>query len=279
MFGHSSRKIAHRAIMSAWALKAAAMAPRIIVYRPNQSDVRSGAFRERLRMHLEWIKDQGFQGICINESASIIEARSIRSARIVAIAFHIPGGSAWGDSIVPLLQEMGFGATFFIATGLVSGNSIPNTAPAFLRADENAPPGPAWLRLLSQMGMEVGVCGSACRFPSRRRDGSTEVFLQEVIGVKHKLEDMIGQPIRSYAYHWCTPGCWSRLTRQWVMRIGFASAVTSNWNRLNDHSDLYSLPSCEIAISDTQSDFIGKMTGKRDYLRYLSPDELNKHSF
>jgi len=38
---------------------------------------------------------------------------------------------------------------------------------------------------------------------------------------------------------------------------------------LSDDTDLYSLPRCEIAAADSPADFIGKLTGNRDYFRYL----------
>ena len=53
------------------------------------------------------------------------------------------------------------------------------------------------------------------------------------------------------------------------MRLGFECAATSDWNRLSDKTDPYSLPRCEIATTDSLLDFVDKMTGKRDYLKYI----------
>ena len=80
--------------------------------------------------------------------------------------------------------------------------------------------------------------------------------------------DVIGRRVDSCAYPNAGRRC-VRSARPWVMQLGFESAATSDWNRLSDDTDLYSLPRCEIAAADAPADFIDKLTGKRDYLRYL----------
>ncbi len=178
-----------------------------------------------------------------------IRGRSIRGARIIAIDVD---DIRRVDTMAQQIADLGFAATFFIdAAGL--GTSSQSHA---------------LLRSLVRSGMEIGLRGTPWTCPVRSRDGSTETILRALMGGKHLLEDVVGRRVDAYAYPNAGRRC-IRSARPWVMQLGFESAATSDWNRLSDDTDLYSVPRCEIAAADTPADFIDKLTSKRDYLRYL----------
>jgi peptidoglycan/xylan/chitin deacetylase (PgdA/CDA1 family) len=80
--------------------------------------VRPAAFREQMM----WLRDNGFETISLDECAARITGASSRRGRSVVITFD----DGYADNLehgVPVLRELGFTATVFIATGSVGGRA------------------------------------------------------------------------------------------------------------------------------------------------------------
>lgn len=248
----SARKFAHRAMMSIWSIKSGALPPRIIVYRPDAIPNETSLLLKQFRSHLQWIKDQGAQGTSVKEAVLKIKGRTIQDANQIAIAIDVEENTTI-DAIVPVLRDFGFSATFFIDTSTHGASK--GCLPAIRSAVDE--------------GMEVGSRGNRLNRPSHKRNGGTEAFLRELVGGKHRLEDIVGCRVDAYAYPGRGRRSWARTARRWIMRLGFECAATSNWNRLSDSTDPFNLPRCEILPTDSIQDFIDIMTGKRDYLKFI----------
>jgi peptidoglycan/xylan/chitin deacetylase (PgdA/CDA1 family) len=186
--------------------------------------ITAAAFRRQLGS----MRRSGTEGLRLDRA----RARAEDAKNTVALTFD-DGLTSVGDTAVPILEEFGFSATVFVVAGRIGmTNAWPgeNATPKTRRLmDAGA------LRDLHSQGVEIGAHG----FSHRRLTGLDSRSLRsEVVDSKTRLEDLIGAPVRSFAYPY---GAAPESVRQ-LVRENYAFACTTEVAVWRNHHDTTRLP-------------------------------------
>jgi peptidoglycan/xylan/chitin deacetylase (PgdA/CDA1 family) len=92
------------------------------------------------------------------------------------------------------------------------------------------------IRALRAMGMEIG--SHTLTHPHLTRLRKSEA-LHELVASKHRLEDIVGEPIVSFSY---PEGRFNSLARSWVVEAGYKLARTTSSFRIESAFDPFYMP-------------------------------------
>jgi peptidoglycan/xylan/chitin deacetylase (PgdA/CDA1 family) len=213
---------------------------------PNKLCVTPSRFAEQM----SWLKRHGLRGVGIG---TLIDAmRAGRQRGLVGITFD-DGYVNVLEAAVPELLRHGFTASMFILSGLLGGINEWDEGPEWplVSADQ--------VRELAALGMEVGSHGATHRRLDRVGPDQLEA---EVSGSRATITDLIGAPVRGFAYPF---GSMNAAARRAVCDAGFdyACAVATPMAELG----LMALPRIYVG----ERDGAGRMTIKRLLFRgYLA---------
>lgn len=157
---------------------------RVAEVSENSLCVTPGRFAEQMA----WLKRHGLRGVGVG---TLIDAmRAGRQRGLVGITFD-DGYDNLVEAALPALLRNEFTATMFIISGLLGGTN---------KWDE----GPVWplmsagrVRELASAGMEIG---SHTITHLRLADADARQVKAEVVDSRASLSDLIGAPIRGFAY-------------------------------------------------------------------------------
>lgn len=128
--------------------------------------------------------------------------------------------------VLPILEEFGMTAVFYVIAGLVDRD------PDYMTQDQ--------LRQLVASGMEIGSHTVTHRWLPLL---SPEEVRHELVESRRMLEDMIGQPVLDFAL----PGGHHE---KWMLRVareaGYRSVATSKAGVLTSRTDAFRLPRLEV---------------------------------
>jgi peptidoglycan/xylan/chitin deacetylase (PgdA/CDA1 family) len=130
---------------------------------------------------------------------------------------------------LPILERMGFQATFFVTTGFL-GKFFPTSAGQYPMMTE------AHVRQLAALGHEVGA--HTITHPKLTKVSLT-MAKAEVNGSKEFLEDLLGCPVVSFAY---PKGDYNETVKELVRQSGFLFAPTVRAGLVGSHPDWLALP-------------------------------------
>ena len=174
------------------------------------------AVREHeLRSQIALLHDAGWSGVSVT-GALCAKANPGRS---VAITFD-DGSETDLRAAAPLLQEAGFGATFYVIAGWLD-------RPTYLSVRQ--------IRELHAAGFEIACHSMNHRYLTGLSDRELEV---EIVHSKALLEEMLGQPIHHLS---CPGGFWDRRVARCAKQSGYRSVATSRIGRNTQDSDPYRL--------------------------------------
>ncbi len=120
----------------------------------------------------------------------------------------------------PILNELSFGATFYITAGFLG-------TPGYLS--------PAQLRELSSGNFEIG-CHSVTH--AYLTDLDDDGLHREIVSAKLQLEQIIGQPVRHFS---CPGGRFDRRAAQVAQHGGYHSMATSEPRKNSPSTDRFAL--------------------------------------
>jgi peptidoglycan/xylan/chitin deacetylase (PgdA/CDA1 family) len=142
----------------------------------------------RLAEQMTWLKRHGLRGVGVGELVDAMRAGSQRG--LVGITFD-DGYVNLVEAALPELVRHGFTATMFICSGLLGGSSNWDDVPAWplMSADQVCE--------LAAAGMEIG---SHTITHLRMTGGDTDQLKAEVSESRTSLGELIGAPIRGFAY-------------------------------------------------------------------------------
>jgi peptidoglycan/xylan/chitin deacetylase (PgdA/CDA1 family) len=208
------------------------MAPDKILYlmyheleRPGQSlcqdepgYVRYVLSEKQFREQMGWLRSQQIRGVSVSDALAKKDRGQTRNNEIV-ITFD--DGCASDLTVgLPLLRELGFGATFYITLGFLgrSGYLLHNQ-----------------VRELVDGGFDVGCHSMTHAYLS---DLDEPGLRREIVDAKKQLEEIIGQPV----YHFsCPGGRWSRRAAEMARQAGYLSIATSRIGMNGPRSDPFQL--------------------------------------
>jgi peptidoglycan/xylan/chitin deacetylase (PgdA/CDA1 family) len=202
--------------------------------------VRPAAFRAQLELLL----GAGFEFLTVAEFAD--RAAGVRPPPGLAALSFDDGMDDNHAVVLPILRELGLPATVFVATGLIGK---PN--PWMAAAAEARMMNEVELRELAAAGFEIGA-HSVTHSDLSRLD--YEACFREMTESRRTLEQLIGAPVRTFAYPYCRYGLAAVAAAR---ASGFSAAVTcqglGSWDR-------YALKRSLITGKDKLPIFLLKLT-------------------
>jgi len=148
---------------------------------------------------------------------------------------------------LPVLERIGFKATFFITTGLL-GKTFHAASAEYPMMSE------AHVRPLAALGHEVAA--HTITHPKLTRV-ALERATAEVQGSKCFLEDLLGSGIVSFAY---PKGDYNETVKALVRESGFSFAVTVRQGMVDGHLDWLALPRVWISSQINTKGFAARMS-------------------
>ncbi|NTW03154.1 MAG: polysaccharide deacetylase family protein [Oscillochloris sp.] len=177
---------------------------------------------EQFAAQLDWLRQAGYNTIQISALAACIRGEAPCPARAVAITFDDGYRDAYSAAL-PVLQQYGATATFYIVSGFVGHE-------AYMGWDE--------IRALYYAGMEIGAHSiSHIDLTTLSHDENAD----QIARSGAEIAAQIGQPVRSFCY---PAGQFTPDIAQITRDAGYTSATTTIQEGAQD--DLYALPRIRI---------------------------------
>jgi peptidoglycan/xylan/chitin deacetylase (PgdA/CDA1 family) len=163
----------------------------------------------RFAEQMAWLADQGLHGVSMSELVDAMRAGCGRG--LVGLTFD-DGYVGLLENALPVLQRHDFTATMYIISGLLGGTNQWDEGPVrpLVSADD--------VLQLAAAGMEIG---SHTASHVRLSGAAAERLKTEVSDSRSQLSELIGHPVRSFAYPW---GAMDATARQAVRDAGFDHA-------------------------------------------------------
>ncbi len=165
------------------------------------------------RAQLQAIKDAGWQGVDVSQALAFPEKPS------VAITFD---DGCETDLLVaaPMLQEFGFGATFYITSGFLGSQGYLSTAQ---------------LKQLANLGFEIGCHSMTHPYLPDLNETSLQ---NEIVGAKFQLEQILGKHIEHFS---CPGGRFNRRVIEIARSVKYRSFATSRTHANSESTDRFAL--------------------------------------
>jgi len=203
------------------------------------------AFREQMKI----LKMLGYETITFDRLLDFRDGKAKLPRRPIIITFDDALEDAIDNSL-PILENFGFKAVYYVTTGYVGTKSdwmISEVNVKFAVAD--------WPKLknLDSLGFEVGT--HSVTHPHLNEVPADEC-LREMVGSRETLEDILGHEVRHMAY---PHGAYNESVRNLACESGYYTATTCEPAFAKLSGDFLSLPRFNIGMEDTLLDFISKI--------------------
>jgi peptidoglycan/xylan/chitin deacetylase (PgdA/CDA1 family) len=165
------------------------------------------------RAQMQTLKNVGGRGV------SVGEALTFPATRCTTVTFD-DGCETDLLAAAPILKEFGFGATFYVTSGMVG-------SPGFLSAPQ--------MRELSSLGFEIG-CHSMTH--AYLPDLDDVRLHEEIAGSKTKLEQTLGRAVIHFS---CPGGRYDQRVKDFARAAGFRTVATSQIRGNSESSDPFEL--------------------------------------
>jgi peptidoglycan/xylan/chitin deacetylase (PgdA/CDA1 family) len=210
---------------------------------------------DRFREQIELLAGQGFRVLDVAAAwRTVTQPDGVAGAdRVIGLSFD-DGYRDVAENALPVLEELGFGATVFIVTGAVDG------AVKF-GWYERTPP------LLNWAEIEHLDATSPLRFEAHSETHANLLSLsldaarRELLQSKATLESHLGRPVVGFCY---PAGLFGSRERQLAAECGFELAVGSDPGSNDIHTDPLVLRRTQVEPGDRIYDFRAKVGGGHD---------------
>jgi peptidoglycan/xylan/chitin deacetylase (PgdA/CDA1 family) len=188
---------------------------------------------EQLAAQLAWLKAAGYETVRMDAAAACVRGEGACPARAVALTFDDGYMDAY-TTVLPLLQQQGLVATFYVVTGFVG-------QPGYMGWPE--------IRALRDAGMEIGA--HSLTHPDLTTLGLEDIRAQ--VGQSGAaIAAELGAPVRSFCY---PGGRYTDTVAAVASESGYTSATTTNQDGPQDNP--YTLPRLRISGGLAQDSFQG----------------------
>jgi peptidoglycan/xylan/chitin deacetylase (PgdA/CDA1 family) len=196
-----------------------------------------GSFREQLQS----LKSKGFTGLSVGQTLR----GPTGDSPAVAITFD---DGCETDLIVatPLLEEVGFSATFYLTAGLLGQRGYLSRVQA---------------AALSGLGFEIGCHSMTHRFLTDLGPGELRT---EIVEAKSNLEQIIGRAVEHFS---CPGGRWNRRIAEVAQKAGYRSVATSCSGRNSPATDPFRLARLAVLRGTPLAQFNRWCSGQGIFLR------------
>lgn len=212
---------------------------------------------QAFRAQMELLHAEGYRVVPLRDVLNSDDGHGPR----VAITFD--DGYQSQLQAVPVLEEFGFSATFFVVSRFLDGETTDAhywEQWKYMRWED--------IRRLAGTGFEMG-CHSASH---QRLTGCSPASLEvEIRGAKSRLEDFLGQPVLSFSY---PHGATSRAVQRLVQNAGYRLACTSFFGANRAPVQSFAVRRTEVSGADSLIDFRRKLQGRYDWLGHWQRGRL-----
>lgn len=186
---------------------------------------------EQFAGHLDWLSRQGYTTLRMDTVAECLQGLQACPQHAVALTFDDGYADAY-TTVLPLLQQYGFVATFYVVSGFIG-------QPGYM--------GWAQLQALRDAGMEIGA--HSISHPNLTALSQDQAYYQIVHSAQH-ISTGLQVPIVSFCY---PAGQFNAEIAALVESAGYTSATTTmtHWYE----GDLYALPRVRISGGLGQAGF------------------------
>jgi len=164
----------------------------------------------------------------------------------------------------PILKKFGIRATIFVTTGFIEG--IVDIAKRDKTYSGLKPL--TWTQIVEMN--EWGICFGA---HTHTHPILTNIPLKdaedEIVKSKEVLERKLGRTVETFAFPLGQPKTFNKAIISLLKKHSFKLACSTIWGHDNSATDLFSLHRIRIDARDTFEDFIDKVNGKWDFVRWI----------
>lgn len=198
--------------------------------------LRSSDFRAQMQS----IKSQGWRGVSVSEALS-------HQPQNVSVTFD-DGSETDFICAAPILQELGFGATFYVTTGFIGKSGHLN---------------PSQLRELCSLGFEIGCHSMTHPYLT---DLDEKGVHREVAEAKSQLEQLVGNRVEHFS---CPGGRHNQRISEVARRAGYRTVATSRIHANSPSSNRFALGRVPVMRATSLATFADLCSGHRLWQRHL----------
>jgi peptidoglycan/xylan/chitin deacetylase (PgdA/CDA1 family) len=226
---------------------------RILLYHRVSDDPDPLALRPaKFRAQMEYLASNGFQALDAVTALDLLYAGHLEP-RTVAITFD-DGFEDVVDNALPLLADLGFSATVFVATAVIDGDATYGWAP-----EGASTVSWAQIRRIDPSGV-LRFEPHTRTHPDLRRLGDIDAE-GEIRGSKAELERQVDRETHAFCY---PSGFVQPRERELVRQAGFRYGVTCEPGLNTASTDPYLIHRVQIEGTDSLSAFRAKVGGSHD---------------
>ncbi|WP_320674928.1 polysaccharide deacetylase family protein [Prochlorococcus sp. MIT 1341] len=194
--------------------------------------------------HMNYLKER--EDIKIKKISAL---ESLDISKGIAITFD-DGLRDIYENAAPILLEMKIPFTIFVITNFIKSKKSNYIDEVMLR------------ELASSSLVTIG---SHSMNHVRLTEISTDSVKKEINSSKKYLEDILSKEITSFSYPY---GKYNSFIQSNVKKAGYKIAFSSDFNKNSNREDKYCLSRTEIWNNDSLNQFIDKINGNWDWLKY-----------
>lgn len=228
---------------------------------------------QRFQTQMRWLKNNGYHGVTLSEGLNWLKEPqqtpqpSTLNAQPVAITFD-DGFRNFYSAAFPVLQEQGFAATMFLATGFIAEKRRSFQAATIGPGNSTSHECLTWpeVQELHRAGMEFG--SHTVNHPKLVELPLPQVKL-EVENSKLEIEGRLGVRCPAFAYPYAFPQSDSVFRKNFydlLTAAGYDSNVTTEIGRAKPGDHPYSLKRLPVNSMDDTALLQAKLEGSYDWL-------------
>jgi len=192
------------------------------------------------------LESLGYRSVTMREVASAWEKGLELPKNAVALTFD-DGFDCLLHTALPIMQRRGLTPTVYVIAGCLGqpnqyDRALDPTPRRILDGNE--------VRLLHSSGVEIGSHTMSHRRLTGLDDEQTE---RELIDSRKLLEDLLGSPVKSFAYPY---GAYTKKARDFAQACGYSSAVSTMSGRNNARTDRFLLRRVTIGAGHSDRAFL-----------------------
>ena len=210
--------------------------------------------------HLRYLHENHYRTLTLSEAYDLVHTSTAPNPRAVVITFD-DGYRDFYTNAFPALSQYGYSATVFLPTAYIADTSRTFHGVECLTWSE--------VRTLQTAGIEFG---SHTATHPQLRTVATETLIDEVRSSKQRIEDALGNRVKSFSYPFAFPQADSRfvlILRQILVDAGYENGVSTVIGRLDRTGDMMFMKRLPMNSYDDCSLFRAKIEGAYDWLQTL----------
>jgi peptidoglycan/xylan/chitin deacetylase (PgdA/CDA1 family) len=215
--------------------------------------------------HMELLRAQGYEVLGLQAGLEKFRRENSAAAKLAVITFD-DGFQDFFTAALPVLRKHNFGATVFLPTAFIGRERREFKGRACMTWDE--------VRESQKAGIEFG--SHTVNHPKLYELGLPQIRA-ELKESRTAIENVLGQPVRSFAYPYAFPSADRAFVNAFVEALketGYVCNVTTKIGRAGKNDDPFILKRLPINSADDEALFLAKLAGAYDWLAW--PQEFSK---